>query len=113
MTTPVDALDERALPAIAALCRRGLRDAPIEDELAGALFAPDQPARVRGDPDIGIVASTTWGENGFVRLLVVDPDHRQINAQRVDEVDVHPAVIVVIEHGDAAAHRFDEILLFR
>jgi len=76
MTTPVDALDERALPAIVALCRRGLRDAPTEDELAGALFAPDQPAQVRGDPDVGIVASTTWGEHGFVRLLVVDPDHR-------------------------------------
>ena len=76
MTTPVDALDERALPAIVALCRRGLRDAPTEGELAGALFAPDQPAQVRGDPDVGIVASTTWGEHGFVRLLVVDPDHR-------------------------------------
>src|SRR5205823_1015871 len=47
-----------------------------DDELAGALYAPDQPARVRGDPEVGIVASTTWGENGFVRLLVVDPDHR-------------------------------------
>src|SRR5260370_19961534 len=37
------------LDAIAALCRRSLADPPEPDELAGCLFAPDQPATVRGD----------------------------------------------------------------
>src|SRR5205823_1307731 len=76
MTTSVPALGEHHLPAIAELCRRGLADAPTEDELAGALCAPDQPAVIRGDPDVGIVATATWDNGGFIRLLVVDPDHR-------------------------------------
>ena len=76
MTTPLPRLDERHLSAMAELCRRGLADPPSEEELAGALFAPDQPAVIRGDPDAGIVATVTWDDNGFVRLLVVDPDHR-------------------------------------
>jgi len=48
------------------------------------LFAPDQPAIVRGDPEVGIVATARGtgaggvgvGE-GYVRLLVVDPAHRR------------------------------------
>ena len=30
-----------------------------------------------------------------------------------DEVDVEPAVVVEIEERHAAAHRFDDVLLFR
>ena len=41
------------------------------------LFTDDQPALVRGDPDVGVVATGEGGGNGFVKLLVVDPAHRR------------------------------------
>ncbi len=69
-------LDESALPAIAGLCARGIADAPGRDELAGSLFAPDQPTIVRGDPAVGIVATVATAAGAHIRLLVVDPDHR-------------------------------------
>lgn len=79
MTTaslPLDRLDARDLPAVAELCRRALADPPAADELGGALFAPDQPAKVRGHPDLGVVATVEGDGGGFVRLLVVDPSAR-------------------------------------
>jgi GNAT superfamily N-acetyltransferase len=69
-------LDRSALPAIAELCRRGMPDAPTLDELDGTLFAPDQPAVVRGDPRIGVVATVEGDDGAYVRLLVVDPEAR-------------------------------------
>jgi GNAT superfamily N-acetyltransferase len=69
-------LEASAIDAIADLCRRSLTDPPATDELAGALFATDQPAVVQGDPDIGVVATVRDEDRGFVRLLVVDPAHR-------------------------------------
>ena len=75
--TTLDTLGEDALDAIAALCRRSLADPPAADELAGALFAPDQPTLVRGDPDVGVVASAEIDGQGYIRLLVVDPAHRR------------------------------------
>jgi len=69
-------LDRSALPAIAELCRRGIVDAPSSDELDGALFAPEQPAVVRGDPATGIVATVEADNAAHIRLLVVDPDAR-------------------------------------
>jgi GNAT superfamily N-acetyltransferase len=84
-------LDRNALPAIAALCQRGIRDAPSVDELDGALFAPDQPAVVRGDPQIGVVATVADGAAAYIRLLVVDPaargrghGHALVNAAHAD-----------------------------
>ena len=74
--TPLDSLDESSLDAIAALCQRALADPPAADELAGALFAPDQPTVVRGDPAVGVVVSVRAEEKGYVRLLVVDPARR-------------------------------------
>ncbi|MBV8234522.1 MAG: GNAT family N-acetyltransferase [Acidimicrobiia bacterium] len=74
--TPLDPLGEDAVDAIAELCRRSLADPPAVDEVAGALFAPDQPTNVRGDPDVGVVASVEVDGQGYVRLLVVDPAHR-------------------------------------
>jgi GNAT superfamily N-acetyltransferase len=71
---------------IAALCRRSLADPPQPDELAACLFAPDQPATVRGQPDIGVVATVASTDpaagEGFVRLIAVDPAHRGQGAGR-------------------------------
>jgi GNAT superfamily N-acetyltransferase len=74
--TELPRLERGALPEIAALCGRGLRDSPSVDELEGALFAPDQPAVVRGDPAVGVVATVTSEGQGHIRLLVVDPAAR-------------------------------------
>ena len=74
--TPLDRLGPSEGDAIADLCRRSLADPPAADEIAGALFAPDQPTNVRGDPDVGVVASVEVDGRGYVRLLVVDPAHR-------------------------------------
>jgi GNAT superfamily N-acetyltransferase len=73
----LDRLDSADLPAITELCRRGLPDPPSADELAGTLFAPDQPATVRGRPDVGLVATVEGDGGGYVRLLVVDPSARR------------------------------------
>jgi GNAT superfamily N-acetyltransferase len=73
----LDLLDRSATEALAALCRRSMADPPTADELRGALFAPDQPAVVRGDPECGVVASVREAERGFVRLLVVAPEARR------------------------------------
>jgi GNAT superfamily N-acetyltransferase len=75
--TALAALGPADTDAIAALCRRSLADPPTADELAGALFAPDQPTTVRGDPDVGVVATVVSEGQGYVRLLVVDPAHRR------------------------------------
>ncbi|MGZ4689096.1 MAG: GNAT family N-acetyltransferase [Acidimicrobiia bacterium] len=69
-----------ALPAINALCARSLADAPAVDELERTLFAPEQLATVRGDPDVGLIATAVGiggsEGQGYVRLLVVAPEHR-------------------------------------
>jgi len=75
--TTLDVLGPDATSAIAELCERSLDAPPAADEIAGALFAPDEPSIVRGDPTVGVVASGTSGRDGYVRLIVVDPAHRQ------------------------------------
>jgi GNAT superfamily N-acetyltransferase len=79
--TPLDTLDAGATEAIAALCARSVAHAPTADELAGAFWTADQPAVVRGDPAVGVVATVTGAVNddpheGYIRWLVVDPAHR-------------------------------------
>ncbi len=74
--TELPVLDREALPAIFELCRRGAVDGPARDELGDALFAPEQPAVIRGDPRIGVVATVAGESGAYVRLLVVDPDAR-------------------------------------
>lgn len=69
-------LDASSVEAIAALCERTMQQPPAPDELRGCLFAPDQPAVVRGDPAIGVVASVRSDEGCFIRLLAVHPDHQ-------------------------------------
>jgi GNAT superfamily N-acetyltransferase len=81
-TTELRRLDERDLAAIAALCSRSLADAPALHELARTLFAPEQPTTLLGDPDVGLVgtcagsAAVGTADQGFVRILVVAPEHR-------------------------------------
>lgn len=74
--TELPELDRSALPAIAELCRRGVTGSPSVDELDGALFAPEQPAVVRGDPAVGVVATVEGDAGSYLRLLVVDPETR-------------------------------------
>ncbi|MEX0663640.1 MAG: hypothetical protein WD598_02575 [Acidimicrobiia bacterium] len=70
----MDLLDASSVEAIAALCTRSIDEEapPTAAELEGALFASDQPAVVRGDPDVGVVATVAGDGLGFVRLLIVD-----------------------------------------
>jgi len=72
----MERLDQANLAAIASLCRRALADAPSESELGDALFAPDQPAVVFGDPALGVVALAECDDGPHLRLLVVDPAAR-------------------------------------
>jgi GNAT superfamily N-acetyltransferase len=79
VVTTFDVVDASAVDAIAALCARALARPPSADELAGTLFTPEQPAVVRGDPAVGVVASVAPmadGTDGSVRLLVVDPSRQ-------------------------------------
>jgi GNAT superfamily N-acetyltransferase len=73
---PHERLDRSALGAIASLCRTAVLDPPPVDELERALFAPDQPAIVRGDPATGVVATVEGDGGGYIRLLAVAPEHR-------------------------------------
>jgi mycothiol synthase len=58
------------------LCTRAVADAPTADELRGTLFNANQPATVRGDPGVGVVATVEHEGRAFIRFLAVDPDHR-------------------------------------
>jgi predicted N-acetyltransferase YhbS len=104
--TEVAVLDRSALPEIAALCERGIHDAPAIDELDGALFASDQPAIVRGDPAVGVVATVEAEGNAHIRLLVVDPasrrrgeGHRLLHAAHADARAAGHASITVGADG--------------
>lgn len=66
-----------ALDALARLVARAVPDPPSAGELDRTLFDPEQPARVLGDPAVGVVATVAIGSSGHLRLLAVDPDHRR------------------------------------
>ena len=72
-----EVLGPDALDGIAALCRRAVPDAPARDELDGALFAPDRPCVVLGDPAVGVVAVSDVDGAAHIRLLAVDPASRR------------------------------------
>ena len=77
LVTDLAALGPDSLHAVAALCARSMAAPPDEAELEHALFATDQPAFLRGDPDVGIVATVTCDAEAHIRLLTVDPSHRR------------------------------------
>jgi GNAT superfamily N-acetyltransferase len=74
--TGTERLGEADLEKISDLCRRSVVDPPSTDELAGALFASEQPAVVLGDPDVGVIAVVECEDGPHVRLLAVDPSAR-------------------------------------
>jgi GNAT superfamily N-acetyltransferase len=74
--TDLPVLDRSALAAIADLCRRGIADAPTAPEIDDVLFAAEQPAIVRGDPSVGVVATAECDDGTHLGFLVVDPEQR-------------------------------------
>jgi len=77
VVTGFPVLERSSLAAVADLCRRGIPDSPTLAELDGSLFTADQPAIVRGDPDVGVVATVDCDDGAHVRLIVVDPEMRR------------------------------------
>jgi GNAT superfamily N-acetyltransferase len=83
------------------LCGRSLVDPPDAEDLERALFVTEQPAIVRGDPDIGVIATvdghaaTGGAGQGFVRMIAVAPEHRGRGVGRellaIAEADVRAA----------------------
>jgi GNAT superfamily N-acetyltransferase len=76
MSLPLSVVGSEALEDIAALCDRSMPQAPRVAELGRTLFAPDQPSVVRYAPDAGVVATVRDGQEGFIRLLLLDPNNR-------------------------------------
>ena len=69
-----DLLGRDALAGVTELCARSLADPPSRDELDAALFAPDQPALLRGDPAVGVIASANQIDR---RIRIVHSPRRQ------------------------------------
>jgi len=88
---------------VADLARRCLDDPPSRSELAESLFSPDQPAIVRGHPDIGLVATVCSGAQGYIRLLGVDPlarrRHHGTALLRAAEADVRAGGATAVQVG--------------
>jgi N-acetylglutamate synthase-like GNAT family acetyltransferase len=97
-----------SIAAIASLARRSLLDPPTEAELRAALFVTDPPATVRGDPGLGVVATVTAGDQGFVRFLAVDPTQRGAGRGRAllaaAEADLRAAGARTVTVGTDAPH---------
>jgi mycothiol synthase len=77
MSLDLPIVGPEALADITALCACSLSMPPSLDELRRALFAPDQPAVVRFAPGAGAVAVVTDGDEGYIRLLLLDPARRR------------------------------------
>ncbi len=76
MSVTLPLVGPESVDAIAALCARSIPRAPSVDELSRTLFAEDQPAVVRFDPELGVVAVVRDEHEGHIRLLVLDPARR-------------------------------------
>ena len=75
--TEVPRLDPSSLEVISGLCAASMTDPPAADELDAALFGIEQPAIVRGDPEVGVVAVVEGEGEAHIRLLVVHPERRR------------------------------------
>lgn len=111
--TPLERLGISDTQAIADLCARSLARPPNADELRDGLFAPDQPAVVRGDPEVGVVAAVPSEAGGSIRLLVVDPRRqreghgsRLLRAAEADLRDGRHGKTVVTVGADAPYYLF-------
>ena len=71
------------------------------------------PARMSDARLVGDVFEAAFAEVVIERAARSRRVLRGFNGQRVDEVHVRQAVVVVIEQRNAAAHRFDDVLFFR
>jgi GNAT superfamily N-acetyltransferase len=76
MSLALPVVGPEALDDISSLCARSMPKAPSMAELHRTLFAPDQPAVVRYAPGVGIVAVVRESNDGFIRLLLLDPARR-------------------------------------
>jgi GNAT superfamily N-acetyltransferase len=76
VTTDFPVVGPDSLGDIASLCARSMATAPTIEELRRTLFAPDQPAVVRCAPGVGVVAVVRDHDDGFIRLLLLDPASR-------------------------------------
>jgi N-acetylglutamate synthase-like GNAT family acetyltransferase len=89
-----------SLDEIARLCARSMAWAPTADELGRTLFAPDQPAIVRCSPGVGVVAVVRAEDDGYIRLLVLDPSQRGRGLGhgllRVAEADLEGASVITV-----------------
>lgn len=73
MSLALPVVDVSALDGIASLCARSIAKAPTLPELRRTLFAPDQPALVRYAPGVAVVAVVRGDDDGYIRLLALDP----------------------------------------
>ena len=76
MSMDLPVVGPESLDEIARICARSMPDAPSVAELERTIFAPDQPAVVRCAPEVGAVAVVRDRDDGYIRLLVLDPAHR-------------------------------------
>jgi GNAT superfamily N-acetyltransferase len=76
VTLLLPVVGREALDEIGSLCARAMPKAPSTSELDRTLFVPDQPAVVRYEPGIGVVAVVQAEDVGYIRLLVLDPSRR-------------------------------------
>jgi mycothiol synthase len=97
-TETIPVVGAEAIRGIARLCSDAVAQALSEDELRKALFSGDQPATVRFDPEIGVLATVSEGASGFVRLLAIHPHRRRrghgASLVRLAEADLGTADVI-------------------
>jgi len=100
MSLALPVVGPEALDDIASLCARSMPKAPSIDELRRTLFAPDQPAVVRHAPGVGVVAVVSDTEDGFIRLLLLDPARRGVGLGHellhAAENDLHGVRVITV-----------------
>ncbi|HXQ60949.1 MAG TPA: hypothetical protein VN796_01375 [Acidimicrobiales bacterium] len=100
MTLALPVVGREALDEIASFCARSMPEAPTTSELRRTLFAPDQLAVVRYAPGVAVVAVVRDHDDGYIRLLLLDPAHRGRghghDLLRAAEVDLGDVRVVTV-----------------